>query len=51
MTVRMYNMETCESEYYTVKEIHFGKIDTVLELEDGNCIAFDNDIYCSYIVA
>ena len=43
--VRVYNYETCESEYYKAKSIHIGKLDTLVELEDGFVIAFDNDIY------
>lgn len=52
MKVRVYNKETYESYYYSdVKDIHFGYVDFVLELEDGHTILFDNDIYQSYILA
>lgn len=51
MRVRMYNRETYESYYYTVRDIQFGKNETTIELEDGYKISFDNDIYNSYILA
>lgn len=52
MKVRMYNKETHESEYYDdVVDIHFGKEDVVLELEDGRTPLFENEEWQSYIIA
>jgi hypothetical protein len=51
MKVRIYNRQTFESYFYIVKDIHFGKSDFVLEYEGGYTIAFDNEIYQSYILA
>ena len=48
--VRVYNYETYEAEYYKAKEVHYGKADTLLVLEDGYIIAFDNDLYQTVVV-
>lgn len=51
MTVRIYNKETYESDYYhNVKEVHEGLIDFVLEFEDEKTRLFDCDLYSYAIV-
>lgn len=51
MTVRIYNKETYEADYYhDVKEVHEGLIDFVLEYENGRTRLFDCDLYSYAIV-
>ena len=51
MTVRIYNKETYESDYfYDVKEVYEGLIDFVLKFEDEKTILFDFDLYSYAII-